>query len=140
MIDHEIHNNSPTSKSSAISNRKPLHLPFTMTPTSQSVIPNRKPLHGLVYEYDFLSAPLRMTSYIPGGQAIDDPLPELLLAGLGAPQTLQEFVELDHAAGRHAERVSGAANDPDELVVIRLRDVVHPLVRTLNKPEKCNTR
>lgn len=60
-----------------------------------------------------------------GGDKVADALPEILLAGLGAPQTVQQLCELYHATRGKHESHPGTAKDVDELVVLCWCDVVH---------------
>ena len=67
-------------------------------------------------------------------ESVDDALPELLLARLGATHTLQQFVELHHAARRQTEGGARVADDRDELVEVGRRNVVDAMVHALRVP------
>ena len=79
------------------------------------------------------------SSHLAGGEAVDDALPELFLARLGAAQTLQQLVELHRTARRHEEGGARVTHDRHELVVLGGRDVVHALVRALCVPGETGT-
>ena len=73
-------------------------------------------------------------SYCAGRQAAHDALPQLLAAGLGAPQALEKFVELHNSPGGQVEGVASCAHDVDKLVVVRVADVVDALMSALDEP------
>lgn len=64
-------------------------------------------------------------------EAVDDALPQLLLARLGAPHALQQLVELHHPARSEAEGGARVAHDGHELVEVGRRDVVDAVMNAL---------
>lgn len=79
------------------------------------------------------SSPSSVSFYCSGGESCHlqgDALPQLfgLLASL---QVLQHVVELHHTHGCQAESAAGAADDVDEVVVVRGCQVDEPVVDVL---------
>ena len=67
-------------------------------------------------------------------QAVQYPLVEVTLTGLGAAEALQHLMELDHATWGHAKGCAGAAHNTHKLLILRRRDVVDALVGALDEP------